>query len=216
MPRHPFNSNLSLHYSSSFNNRPLQDKFSPFIVEYLDRLERVIKRSLDSHARVFAFRFDLRLPFSSAESHDDNECISRFIASLKAKLSHRRDIATRNNPFAHQTTVHYVWCRESWSSDRPHYHFLILLNHDAFFTLGRFELGRSNLFNRLIEAWASALLIEKERAAPLVHIPDNCTYLVTRGDQNSFNDLFFRASYLCKASTKNYRDCIHSFGSSRA
>lgn len=216
MPRHPFNPNLSLHHSSLFNSHPLQDKFSPFIVEYLDRLERVIKSSLDNHARVFAFRFDLRLPVLSTESHDDNECISRFIASLKAKLNHRRAIAIRHNPNAHKTTVHYVWCRESWSSDRPHYHLLILLNHDAFFTLGRFELGRSNIFNCLVEAWASALLIEKERAAPLVHIPDNSTYLVTRGDQNSFNNLFFRASYLCKASTKSYRDSIHSFGASRA
>lgn len=215
MPRHPFNSNLSLYHSPSFNGHPLQDGFSPFILEYLDRLDCVIRSSLDSHSRVFAFRFDLRLSSSSSVSHDGNECISRFIASLKAKLSHRRSIAARHNPYAHQTTVRYVWCRENRTSLCPHYHFLVLLNNDAFFTLGRFELGRQNLFNCLVEAWASALSVEKERAAPLVHIPDNNTYLVIRGDQDSFNSLFFRASYLCKAATKSYRDYIHSFGSSR-
>lgn len=40
---------------------------------------------------------------------------------------------------------------------KPHYHVAILLNRDAFCSLGHFQPGRDNLFNRLVSAWGSAL-----------------------------------------------------------
>jgi 7-cyano-7-deazaguanine synthase in queuosine biosynthesis len=39
------------------------------------------------------------------------------------------------------------------------------LNYDAFNALGKFVPGRNNMFNRLAEAWASALGLSGEAAS---------------------------------------------------
>ncbi|MEA3172408.1 MAG: hypothetical protein QOI97_5356 [Pseudomonas sp.] len=44
---------------------------------------------------------------------------------------------------------------------------------DAFNALGKFEPGRDNMFNRLVEAWASALGLSVEAVSGLVEIPPN-------------------------------------------
>ncbi|MNC57648.1 hypothetical protein D3C75_1073260 [compost metagenome] len=99
---------------------------------------------------------------------------------------------------------------------KPHYHVLILLNRDAFTALGKFELRRENIFNRLVEGWASALRLSPDECNGLVHIPDNPTYHLDRDDGREQRELFFRASYLCKAATKAYGDGQHGFGYSRS
>ncbi|HHZ6935311.1 inovirus-type Gp2 protein [Pseudomonas paraeruginosa] len=53
----------------------------------------------------------------------------------------------------------------------------------------------------------------------LVHIPKNAEYLIDRvkrqvkGDE--LDNLFYRASYLCKKATKSYGDRQRGFGTSR-
>jgi hypothetical protein len=89
------------------------------------------------------------------------------------------------------------------------------LNYDAFNALGKFESGRSNMFNRLEEAWASALGLPVEAVRGLVEIPSNPTYCLRRNDPQGQADFFYRASYLCKAATKVYGDGQHGFGASR-
>jgi hypothetical protein len=116
--------------------------------------------------------------------------------------------------YIHDSKVRYVWAREIGYLGKPHYHVLILLNRDAFTALGKFELGRENIFNRLVEAWASALRLTLDECNGLVHIPDNPTYQLDRDDERELQELFFRASYLCKAATKVYGDGQHGFGCS--
>ncbi|MTD34140.1 YagK/YfjJ domain-containing protein [Paludibacterium denitrificans] len=43
----------------------------------------------------------------------------------------------------------------------------------------------------------------------------NATYPLQRGDQQSIEALFYRASYLCKSATKEYGNGLHGFGVSR-
>jgi len=73
------------------------------------------------------------------------------------------------------------------------------------------------MISRLQEAWASALGESLDRARPLVHIPDNAVYRIDRvpKGEDRLPDLFHRASYLCKATTKRYGGGHWAFGASR-
>jgi hypothetical protein len=217
MIRHQQNTNLHLHYEESYLGFPVQIGKGPLIVEYLDSLYSTMQRSLNEHPRSFAFRADLRFPWDIDPSPylASNAVVERFIESFKAKIRHNRDTAKRKYGNAHETAVRYVWAREIGTSGRPHFHFAILLNNDAFFTVGKFQLGRENVFNRLHEAWASALGLSISSVVGLVEIPKGFGYHLHRDDPKNLADFFYHASYLCKAATKVYGNGCHGFGSSR-
>lgn len=216
MIRHAENSNLSLYYHPFYQGLPVQTKRGPLIKEYLERMRQVVAAALMQYARVFAFRCDLRFPVDQHSPYaQNNQVIERFIASFKAKIRHNRNKALGTNRYAHDTTVRYVWCREYGKKGNPHYHLIVLLNRDAFCALGRFEMGRNNLFNRLHEAWASALGLPLEDTKGLVELPTNAVYCLQLTEPNPLMDFFYRASYLCKAETKQYGDGVHGFGASR-
>ena len=217
MIRHKSNKNLTLHFAPLYEGLPIQEDKGPFICEYLHRLHHTMNRAISQYREVFAFRCDLRLPASCKRQdyRNKNEVIVRFIESFKAKIRHNRERALRENKYAHESTVRYVWTRETGQHGRPHYHLVIFLNKDSFCALGKFELGKDNIFNRLNQAWASALDITLKDAAGLVEIPRNAYYHLHREDQASLEALFYRASYLCKAATKTYGDGVHGFGASR-
>lgn len=217
MKHHPDNTNLRLFTSNFFNGNPVQQHRGPLVQEYLHVLETVIQTALNDNARVFAFRVDLRLPdwYNYQGDGYANAVIERFIASLKAKIENNRERALANRPYAHQSRIRYVWTREFTELGRPHYHLLILLNNDAFTSLGDFNLGSNNMYNRVVEAWGSALKCHPGEIETLVHFPENPMYRLRRGDLESYQDIFYRASYFCKADTKQYRDRGHAFGSSR-
>lgn len=216
MIRHSQNTNLSLHHQSTYQDLPVYMGRGPLVTEYLERSKEVIDRALHQYGRVFAFRVDLRFPSGQCGSYfDGNEVLERFFASFKAKIRHNRDRAREARPHAHDSVVRYIWCREIGEHGVPHYHVAILLNNDAFCALGKYELGRENLFNRLHEAWASALGPSVENTVGLVHLPENPYYMLRRDDPDTLADFFYRVSYLCKADTKQYGDGIHAFGTSR-
>lgn len=211
-----FNLNHTFHYGTEYAGLPIQDK-GPFISEYLNRLHCTINRTLNQYREVFAFRFDLRLPANHIPNGlaYENELIDRFIESFKAKIKHNRQMARKRNPHAHDSAVRYVWAKEVGHRGRPHYHLAILLNKDAYCAIGAYAPGRDNMFNRLHEAWASALGLPGNTVSGLVHIPVNAYYFLRRDDQGSIADFFYRASYMCKAATKAYGNGGHGFGSSR-
>ncbi|MBV7480279.1 inovirus Gp2 family protein [Pseudomonas sp. PDM31] len=218
MIRHPSNTNLTLHYENTYQGLPVQVAKGPFISEYLNRLNQTVERALAQYPRVFAFRFDLRLPaeIELSESAYRNQVIERFIESFKAKIRHNRNMARQSNPYAHDSKVRYVWAREHGQHGKPHHHLAILLNYDAFNSLGKFELGRDNMFNRLLEAWASALGLSVEAVSGLVEIPSNPYYHLHRDDLAGQEEFFHRTSYICKSATKAFGDGSHGFGCSRS
>ncbi|MCW3479544.1 inovirus Gp2 family protein [Neisseriaceae bacterium JH1-16] len=217
MIRHPSNTNLTLLNCETYQGLPIQTEKGPFIREYLERLYQTVNRALEQYARVFAFRVDLRFPTGCDLSEEvyTSKVMRRFIDSLKAKVKHNRKRARAANRYAHDSTVRYVWTREVGGHGRPHYHVAILLNNDAFNTLGRFEIGRNNLFNDLHEAWASALGLSGEEVSGLVEIPPNSSYKLRRREDLGIEAFFYRASYLCKSATKQYGNGRHGFGASR-
>lgn len=218
MVRHYQNTNLTLHSESTYFGLAVQENKGPFISEYLNRLHKTMGQALIQYPRVFAFRVDLRLPVETKlpDYAFTNEVIERFIESFKAKIKHNRSQARQLNKHAHDSKVRYVWARELGQHGKPHYHLAILLNRDAFTALGKFEAGRDNMFNRLVEAWASALGLPVKDVKGLVEIPTNPFYYLNRGELGGQAAFFYRTSYLCKSATKVFGDGSHGFGCSRS
>lgn len=218
MIRNPRNTNQYLHHEDTYQGFPVQTRHGPLIVEYLDLLNLTMQRAVSEHPRTFAFRVDLRLPenLDAAPYLGSNSVVERFIESFKAKIRHNRNMAKQKYGRVHDTTLRYVWAREVGDSGRPHFHCVIFLNNDAFYTLGDFEYGKENIFKRLQQAWASALGLPVNWVIGLVEIPDNPCYYLRRDDQTSMAGLFYRASYLCKSATKFYGNGCHGFGASRS
>lgn len=227
--RHSENSNLSLHYADTFEGLLLMIDKGPFIRECLSALKRTIELALAEYPRVLAFRVDLRLPYGIELPHYayTNQVISRFFESFTKKIQyHQEKVGERG--YARGCKVRYVWSREVGQGGKQHYHLLILLNRDAYYTVGRLGSERVNMIRRLEESWASALGLSIYEVDGLVHIPDNATYRIdlhprmrrVAGEDrkilvDELPDLFHRASYLCKVATKSYGDRQRGFGTSR-
>lgn len=219
MLRHQENPNLHLFDSDTYEGLPVMKDKGPFIREYLARLKQTIDLALRQYPRLFAFRVDLRFPAGIDFPPEAylNVVISRFIESFKAKIEHNRACARERNPNAHDSKVRYVWAREIGFGGRPHYHLLILLNRDAFYQIGSLGSQMPNMFNRMQEAWANALGLPVDQVSGSVFIPDNAEYRVDRSANGVvvLPELFCRASYLCKSTTKAFGDRQRSFDTSR-
>ncbi|WP_439590338.1 YagK/YfjJ domain-containing protein [Hydrogenophaga sp.] len=74
---------------------------------------------------------------------------------------------------------------------------------------------QQNMANRIQEAWASALGLPLELTKGLVHFPENAVYRFDPESPPEAAAFFRRASYLCKATTKQFGLGHHGFGASR-
>lgn len=214
--RLPSNKNLTLVSDTCYRGNQVIHTRGPLIVEYLDRAIDVIDFALSQYRRIFAFRVDLRLPDATSSgtypAHYEENTMERFFTSFRYQIlkQHREKGADR---YFHQTKVRYIWAREQ-RGRKPHYHVMMVLNGNAFCALGKFELDRNNLYNKLVVAWARTLRIAVEDAQTLVHIPKK-QYRVHETDAAGLSELLYRLSYLCKAETKQYGHGKRSFGTSR-
>ncbi len=218
--RHPANTNLHLYYHDTFEGFRLMGDKGPFILEYLLDLKHTIDLALAEYPRVLAFRVDLRLPqgIDLPDYAFTNQVISRFFESFTKKIQyHQEKVAERR--YARGCKVRYVWSREIGQGGKQHYHLLILVNRDAYYTVGRLGSERVNMISRIEESWAGALGVSAGQVDGLVHIPKNAEYRidrhVRRGDVDELPVLFHRASYLCKVATKSFGDRQRGFGASR-
>lgn len=214
---HSLNRGQRLHWGSTYNDLPVMVEHLPMVSEMLESLYSVTACALAQYPRVFAFRFDLHLPtwMDGAPEGFVNTALSRFFESLKAKIRHDRARAAKKHGYAHDTVVRYFWVREVGEWGRVHYHCTVLLNGDAYNWLGNFQSAGQNMATRTFGAWASALGIPVDQAKELVHFPENPAFLLRRGDPGSIAKFFHRASYTCKAATKQIGYGHHGYGSSR-
>ncbi|MBD3896961.1 inovirus Gp2 family protein [Halomonas sp. ML-15] len=217
MKRHSGNTNLHMHYNQIFNSLEIQEESLPMVTEYLDALHATLMKAINDYPRVLAFRVDPIIPTEISDRmtlEDHQHLIPRFIASLKAIIKHDR-AQKRLGGWVPDTKVRYVWCREVGTNGKPHYHFFLILNRDAYHLPGRACSPNENLLSRVSRAWHSALGEELKRQEPWIHVPKNPVYWIDREDPESFRRAFYRASYLCKAETKQYGLGLRAFGTSR-
>ncbi|ELW5296151.1 inovirus Gp2 family protein, partial [Escherichia coli] len=129
--------------------------------------------ALAQHRAVSFIRVDLRfpeyMPATIMDSGPDSAVISRFFASLKAKIQAYQQHKRRASQRVHATSLRYFWCREFGEEEnRKHYHVILLLNKDTWCSLGDFS-EPSSLAAMIQEAWCSALHLEPWQGDGLVH-----------------------------------------------
>lgn len=195
---------------------------------YLERIEQTIDKALREHPRTTALRIDLKTPIiqpandipdETSFAYVDATIISRFIASLKAKIKAYLKMKKKEGKRVHKTSVRFVWVREfSPKTGRKHYHVLLLLNKDTFNYLGNYNEDNGALVTMISGAWMSALNLPLPGSGGLVHIPENpCYYLFGKEGKESktYGDLIYRTSYMAKEETKYKDDGERNFGCSQ-
>lgn len=180
----------------------------PLLPDYLEDGYQVFKQAIQDHKRVLVLRFDLQLPLGLTLPGDaeTNKVIRRFLSSFQSKI----DSHLKRNNVKHKCPVRHIIAREiGASSQRPHFHVMLLLNGNAFHNMGSREHEGKNNFWRIAEAWASALKIPPKEAAKRVQCTKKkigCTFyrLEPSNEYAQFSEAFYRMSYFCKAHTKVY------------
>lgn len=216
--RVPEQSHLSRYAKPTFKGLALLNCPDGFVEEYLDRMCCTIQHALDSYSRVFAVRVDLLFPsnyYPIEQASFSNEYLQLFIKSLRNQLQKYRVDKERSEQRVHDVSFKYVWGREQADSDKPHFHLLLLFSGHAFRSLGSFSDECESLYNRIGFAWAEALKLYHHEGSKFVHFPVNAQYHLRPDDLAQLSELFRRASYLAKVSTKDFHGGYHVFGSSR-
>lgn len=113
--RIPGNTNLRYWYDATYDGYPLMVDKGPFVEQYLEKLYQTMQYALADYARVFAFRFDLRLPHGKSLPGDvmTNLMIRNFKTSLDEQVIWDRQRARNLNRSAHDCRVRMFWVR-SW------------------------------------------------------------------------------------------------------
>lgn len=225
------NPNLSLHQGGNWKYLPVIDHRGMLIDDYLESIHTTLTNAITEYPRTCVIRFDLHMPESLQGI--DSAVISRFTRSLKSQLRYDLERKEREGRRVHPCRMRFVWARERQSAGNCHYHVAILLNRDAYFTLGNFRNGadttalpyesgalmlRKNMADRIRQALASALGLDPHLTSGLVHFPQNPVHdldVNARGYDQQFSEAFYRLSYLAKVASKHYGDYENSFGCSR-
>ncbi|EEW0911026.1 inovirus Gp2 family protein [Escherichia coli O4] len=193
----------------------------------LKRIEQAIDKALDEYPRVMAIRVELHMPvrrplcdmlLEDDYARTDAAAISRFNASLNAKIKHYELKQKNAGKRVRETSSRIVWAREFCpTNNKKHYHVLLLLNRDAFNSLGSFESDKGTLLRFIREAWMSAVNLIYPKNRELVKIPDNPCYYISAKDgkqSEAYRELIFRSSYLAKEKSKCFTDGERNFGCS--
>lgn len=185
--------------------------------QYQQSFLAVINYAVQEFPRTFALRVDLHFP-SYYTYGDSNKEITRFIESLKAKVE--VDCKNKNQDWNHNwcNRLRYIWVREIGElNHRKHYHVLLLLNKDFYYSAGMFD-SRTSLAGLIQQAWCSALRIGRPQCKGLVHFTEN-GFNVLNINQRDYSQqltmLLNRMDYLAKDHTKSYHDGYRSIGMSR-
>ena len=150
MKRNPLNTNHQLLHGDHFYGYPVQTSHGYLITNYLQRIYDCLYRSLEHRGRICVMRCDLYVPSHvSAEVLLSNTLISKFIASMRAKIEHAQDQSRNEGHRVHDADMRYVWCREISSNGRVHYHVALVFNHAAYAFMGKFDLASGNMYARI-------------------------------------------------------------------
>ncbi|MCM2680969.1 inovirus Gp2 family protein [Echinimonas agarilytica] len=207
---------LKLHYGPYYQGLKVITSYGPLIENYLAAGKIVIDRYLSQYSRVCAIRVDLHVP--EELELKSNRHITRFMGSLDAQIEADRNRKHKAGSRSYRCRPNYIWCSERENARANHFHVIILLNKDAYHTLGNYEATGNNMASRIVKAWASALGLDFDDVGGLVHFPKNPIHYVNIHSKRlaeEYNELFFRFSYFAKPKSKHYGDRRRSFDCSR-
>ena len=159
-------------------------------VEPLRALERQMTAMLSHHANVLMIRVDIHV--KEFEGTLDNKLMTDFMHELRKgiKKAHR------------VKRIGYFWVREIETVKHQHYHLLIMVDADKVNTPKGIFIECEKISRRTYELAKPSL-------------PPNPYVKVKRGDSETFDRMFFRASYLTKERGKNRKGkYANNYGSS--
>ncbi|HBN6300401.1 TPA: inovirus Gp2 family protein [Vibrio parahaemolyticus] len=196
-----------------FKGINLTSRENELLEDRVSKIYEVLTQATSCFPRTFAFRVDLRFP-RGYKFGETFPYMKKFFASLESQITEELTRRKRRFSSVSEERLRYIWCKEVYKSDNPHYHLVIFLNKDNFQSLGDFkrvirdERKCKHLYQMLLCAWSRVLGIELEEAHRAVHIPENATYKVKtfEGEEmvgnEEFTKLFNRSIYLAKARTQ--------------
>jgi len=156
--------------------------------EILRAIADQMEAILSHHSRVLVIRFDLHVSTHTP----DNRLLSRYMDKLKRHLHRTYGIKRMG----------FVWAREQERAKKQHYHIAIMLD-------GNQIQNPSRLLAWIDKKWQA-------RDQPKVFVPENCFKMVKRSSLKSFDDAFYRLSYLAKVRGKGYRpSSVNDYSTSR-
>ncbi|MGB6007770.1 inovirus Gp2 family protein [Castellaniella sp.] len=185
-------------------------------LEYQDIIFKTIQKALEVHPRVMAVRIDLRFPMIETQAETESDVITRFFASIKAKI--KADLKRKEKSWGRRVScnVRYVWAREYGTiNGRKHYHVLLLLNKDAYHLLGPYSSTKDTLSAIIKQAWCSATRLTHPDFLSLVNF--GRVFYLNKNNADitqKTKEVMTHASYLAKNITKRYGDGERSIGSS--
>ncbi|WP_404375250.1 inovirus-type Gp2 protein [Vreelandella aquamarina] len=225
--RHPDNDKLRLYFEELYQRYEVQQKvvkgkYYPLIENYLESTVNEIISATKCQPRTFIFRADLKFPafMERSSMHDNNHVLSRFFRFFKYELT------KASAPY--RMSLRYIWAREQDTSDKPHYHLVIMLNKGVFDSIGSplpDEFGsytRQNIYHRMMRSWLKAMdFHHEEPLGQLITIGEHpmnglpWTGVLARHDWCAINEAVYVCSYLCKAYTKQIGQGIQVFNTSQ-
>jgi hypothetical protein len=188
---------------------------------YMERINDLLLDCIEFHPRWVVIRVDLHCPKDRIIPLRAMTC---FIESLKAQLTHAMYRKKAAGKRAHDPMLSYVWVREWDRADQPHFHVALLLNRDAYYSIGDYsKLGHHQdyhtmLAGRIIKAWSVALNLRWTEAKNGVTFPERpVSALLLRHHQynQQLFGVFYRLSYLAKLHSKRRGDGRRNFGMSQ-
>lgn len=201
---------------------PVQLTPSDLNSDYLKNICLLLLDGLLMHSRWTVIRFDLKAPRGFILPQG---AITGFIESLKRQLEHDQSIKPALGGRAYDPMLRYVWVREWNDASQPHYHLALMLNRDAYFTLGDYSKLHpagcnydEMLAGRIYKAWGVALGLDWFVARSGVHFPQQPVSPLKIQHQlfeRQYQSVFYRLSYFAKKRTKVYGDGQRNFGMSQ-
>lgn len=208
--------------SSEWHGFPVQFSLDELNLDYLKNICVLLFDSLLMHPRWAVIRVDLKVP---AGFILPQRAITEFIESLKSQLKHEQSVKPTVGKRAYDPMFRYVWVRERSGAGYPHYHLALMLNRDAYFTLGNYSKLQSAdcnydemLAGRIYKAWGVALGLDWNVSKRGVHFPKRpVSPLQTQHELfvQQYRAVFYRLSYFAKNESKVLGDGQRNFGMSQ-
>ncbi len=192
---------------------------------YLKKAHEVYRDAFERYSKLFMVHITLRLPRSFIAMPE--KAIKLFTRGLNEKIANHLSEKENQVDRIHLTDVHYVWCREVGMDGGEHYHFMLMLNGNAFRSLGHYTTqNETHLATMISSSWHEAIGLSTDQGRGLVDFSE-FKVLKTRVDgftptkswyghfDSSYEEGFYWLSYLCKIETKQYGKKIRNFGYSQ-
>ena len=156
--------------------------------EILISIKRQLDAMLSHHSRVLVLRIDLHVH----DYTETNAQVSNFLRKLKKKLVAKYKL----------TRVGHIWVREIETAKHQHYHLALMLD-------GHKVNHPKNVITLIEEIWEGWDF-------PKPYTPSNCYKNLHRNDTESYQEVFYRLSYLAKQRGKGYKSkTANDYSSSR-